>query len=99
VTEPYVKPKPIPSAELLLAADCAPALSTYRQLLLVPSRRGAVVTNRVTTTRSEEEQARAAQAFADQCQTRLVGHVRRIIVNCWRDAPDIETFQTCSQRF
>jgi hypothetical protein len=99
VTEPVVNKAAIPSGEVLRAADCAPALQVYRQLLAMAPRVGSVVTNHLTPVRTEDEQARAAQYFAAQCQNRYVGHVRRAIIRCWNDAPDAETFQTCSQRF
>ena len=65
----------------------------------LPPRAGVVVTSRRALVRSEEEQARAAQVFASQCPTTLVGKTRRAILRCWLDAPDSENFQSCSQRF
>lgn len=97
--DPNVKPNPVPSAEKLRAADCAPAEQNYRRLLQLPPRVGMVVTNRSVPLRSEDEQSRAAQAFAAQCQSALVDKVRRAIVRCWSDAPDAETFRACSGRF
>ena len=97
--DPNVRSQPVPSAEKLRAADCAPALTTYRQLLQLPPRVGMVVTNRSAPARSVEAQERAAQAFASQCATAFAGKVRRAIVRCWLDSPDTETFQNCSQRF
>lgn len=98
-SDPSVKANPVPSAEKLKAADCPPAVQTYRRLLQLPPRIGMVVTNRSVPLRSEEEQGRSAQSFAAQCETELVAKVRRAIVRCWSDAPDAETFRTCSQRF
>ena len=98
-SDPSVKPSPVPSAEKLKAADCPLAEQTYRRLLQLPPRVGMVVTNRSAPVRSEEEQRRAAQDFAVQCRTALVGKVRRIIVRCFSDAPDSESFRACSQRF
>ncbi|HRI52067.1 MAG TPA: hypothetical protein PLW65_17960 [Pseudomonadota bacterium] len=94
-----VKPNPVPSGEKLKAADCDPAVAAYRQLLRLPPRVGMVVTNRVAPVRSEDEQARAAQTFAAQCPTLLAGKVRRAVLRCWVDAPDTESFNSCSQRF
>jgi len=99
VGDPSIKPNPVPSGEKLKAADCAPAAATYRQLLRLPPRVGMVVTNRVAPIRSEDEQARAAQAFDAQCPTLLAGKVRRAVLRCWADAPDTESFHSCSQRF
>ena len=98
-SDPSVKPNPVPSAERLKAADCVPAAATYRQLLRMPPRVGMVVTNRVAPIRSEDEQARAAQTFAAQCPTLMAGKVRRAVLRCWADAPDTESFHSCSQRF
>lgn len=98
-SDPSVKPNPVPSAEKLKVADCVPAAATYRQLLRLPPRVGMVVTNRVAPVRSEDEQARAAQTFAAQCPTLLAGKVRRAVLRCWADAPDTESFHSCSQRF
>ena len=69
------------------------------QLLRLPPRVGMVVTSRAAKVPSEDEQARAAQAFAQQCPTLLVGKVRRAVLRCWADAPDTESFHSCSQRF
>ena len=98
-SDPNVRSNPVPSAEKLKAADCPIAVQTYRQLLQRPPRVGMIVTNRSVPLRSEEEQERAAQAFATQCHNELVAKARRAIVRCWSDAPDAETFRTCSQRF
>ena len=99
VSDPNVRRNPVPSAEKLRAADCPAALATYRQLLQLPPRAGMVVTSRSAPVRSAEEQDRAAQAFATACSTTLVDKVRRAILRCWGDAPDSESFQSCSQRF
>jgi uncharacterized lipoprotein YmbA len=99
VSDPNVRPRALPSAEKLRAADCAPALVTYRQLLQLPPRVGMVVTNRSAKVRSAQEQERAAQDFATQCASGLVDRVRRAILRCWSDSPDTETFQNCSLRF
>ena len=97
--DPNVRPDPVPSNEKLRAADCAPAQAAYQRLLALAPRAGMVVTARSAPIRSEEEQARAAQTFASQCQTAWAGKTRRAILRCWLDAPDSESFQSCSQRF
>lgn len=96
---PNVQRHPVPSAEKLRAADCPPAVAVYQRLLELPPRASVVVTNRSAAIRSPEDQARAAQGFASQCQTALVGTTRRAILRCWLDAPDSDSFQSCSQRF
>lgn len=98
-SDPNVKSNPVPSAEKLKAADCSAAVQTYRQLLQRPPRVGMIVTNRSAPLRSDQEQESAAQTFAAQCQNELVAKARRAIVRCFSDAPDAETFRTCSQRF
>ncbi len=97
--DPNVKRHPVPSGEKLRAEDCGPAEQVYRRLLALPPRVGTVVTSRSAPLRSEEQQGRAAQAFAIQCATSLVGNSRRAIIHCWFDAPDSESFQGCTQRF
>jgi hypothetical protein len=99
VSDPNIKRDPVPPADKLRAADCAPAAETYRQLLRLPPRVGMVVTSRAAPIRSEDEQARAAQVFLQQCPTLLAGKVRRAVLRCWADAPDTESFHSCSQRF
>jgi hypothetical protein len=49
--------------------------------------------------RTPAEQSQEAERFARRCTQELTGHARRIILRCWLDAPDAESFLSCNERF
>ena len=86
---PVVTPEPVPSSDRLRTADCAPAATLYRKHLetMQPATQGAW------------EPARIAAHFQKECETRLAGKARRIVIRCWSDAPTAKDFVACNDRF
>lgn len=81
---PVVHPQPVPSAEKLRPEDCPAAAAAYEKHLAAPG----TVAHWPTV-----------EDFRADCQSRLAGRVRRVVLRCWRDALNAATFLSCNDRF
>lgn len=96
---PNVSRQPVPPADKLQAADCQVAQRELERRLQLPRRASVVVRGRSESVRTPAEQSQEAERFARRCTQELTGHARRIILRCWLDAPDAESFLSCNERF
>ncbi|MCS6914322.1 MAG: hypothetical protein RMK29_19230 [Myxococcales bacterium] len=81
---PVVHPQPVPSAEKLRPEDCPLAAAAYQRHLAAPGAAARWPT---------------VDQFRTECQSRLAGRVRRVVLRCWHDAPNAAVFLSCNERF
>lgn len=87
-TVPVVVKEPVPPADKLRREDCFFAQDHLAHQL-------AKATPALT---KESTESKAAE-FLRACETKWVGQVRRVVLRCWKDAPDLGTFEQCVDRF
>lgn len=85
-----VTPNPVPTAEPLRAADCEGAVRHYQELLARPP---------VGPLDRPRPDLPGADVFAATCEEKLVGHTRRAVLRCWKDAESAAAFLSCNDRF
>ena len=86
-------------SDFLRQSDCDIGLTAYRQLLQLPAYAGILITGKQPEAPSPEAQEQAAAEFLGVCHYKLAGNVRRPIIRCWADSPDVTTFRRCSEKF